>query len=152
MTYQYRCVILYFDGASRWNPRGQAGCRWALYKMNLHWAHSLAIATRKKYLGHIVLNNQAEYSGLKESLKYIQANIECYNLYIWVGSENAICQLERVFKVKSDNIGPLYNEICNISNKIDCLFHKVYHIFTKQGLGCRPNCQKLDHFLKSEVV
>ena len=86
MGYYHR-VVLYFDGASRHNPHGPAGCGWQLWEMDTNGALSTFIAEDGVYLGYNVSNNQAEYEGLTQGLEYIHSNIDCYGLYIRGDSE-----------------------------------------------------------------
>ena len=109
MSY-YPRDILYFDGASRNNPRGPAGCGWILYEMDEYGTDGGFIADGSKYLGHDVSNNQAEYQGLIEGLEYVGDNIRCDNIYIRGDAEIVIRQMEGEYQVRSPNIRPYYDD------------------------------------------
>lgn len=127
MAYYHR-IILYFDGASRNNPRGPAGCGWTLYEMDSHGADSSSIAEGRDYLGYDRSNNQAEYQGLIEGLKYIRDNVDCYGLYIRGDAEIVIRQMDGDYQVRSHNIRPYYNEARDLLDQIDCQFYKFHHV------------------------
>lgn len=124
----YHRVILYFDGASRNNPRGPAGCGWVLYDMDRCGADNYVIAESAKYLGYEVSNNQAEYHGLIKGLKFIRDNIECDGLYIRGDSEVVINQMSGDYQVRSPNIRAYYNKANDILSQIDCEFYNFRHI------------------------
>ena len=94
---------LYFDGASRGNP-GPASFGGAIYDEDGHEEINY-----KKKIG-IETNNYAEYSGLLAGLKVcIEYCIRSVTVY--GDSKLVIEQLKGNWKVKSENIKPLYNEI-----------------------------------------
>ena len=125
----YHRVIIYFDGASRNNPHGPAGCGWAMYEMDSHGADGDFIASGKKYLGYEVSNNRAEYRGLELALQYmLDYDIDCHGLYIRGDSLIVINQLGGVYQVRSNNIIPLFNEVVKQLNAIDYNFVRYTHI------------------------
>ena len=94
---------LYFDGASRSNP-GPASYGGVIYDENKN-----EIATYKKYIGKHT-NNLAEYLGCFHGVQAcIQEGIK--NVTIYGDSKLVIEQVSGRWKVKSDNIRPIYNEI-----------------------------------------
>jgi len=94
---------LYFDGASRSNP-GPASYGGVIYDENKN-----EIATYKKYIGKHT-NNVAEYLGCFHGVQAcIQEGIK--NVTIYGDSKLVIEQVSGRWKVKSDNIRPIYNEI-----------------------------------------
>ena len=94
---------LYFDGASRSNP-GPASYGGVIYDENKN-----EIATYKKYIGRHT-NNVAEYLGCFHGVQAcIQEGIK--NVTIYGDSKLVIEQVSGRWKVKSDNIKPIYNEI-----------------------------------------
>jgi ribonuclease HI len=112
-------VALYFDGASRNNPRGPAGCGWALYEADETGNKQERIARGSKQLGHSVSNNQAEYRGLIEGLRYIDENITCdESVYVRGDSEVVIKQMLGEYMVRSANIRPLYNQANELEQSI----------------------------------
>jgi ribonuclease HI len=125
----YHRIIVYFDGASRNNPHGPAGCGWVMYEMDYNGVDSNFIASGNNYLGYHVSNNQAEYQGLYEALEYIVDNyISCHGLYIRGDSQVVINQLEGYYQVCSDNIINNYNDVLSMLNRINCAFVKLSHI------------------------
>jgi ribonuclease HI len=98
-------LALYFDGASKNNPHGPAGCGWALYETDAYGNDQERIARGAKRLGRSVSNNQAEYRGLIEGMRYIATNIYCgKSVYIRGDSEVVIKQMLGKYHVRSHNI------------------------------------------------
>jgi ribonuclease HI len=94
---------LYFDGASRGNP-GPASFGGAIYDEDGHEEINY-----KKKIGWET-NNFAEYSGLLAGLKVcIEYGVRSVTVY--GDSKLVIEQVKGNWKVKSENIKPLYNEI-----------------------------------------
>ena len=118
----YHRIIIYFDGASRNNPRGPAGCGWTMYEMDNNGADSYQIASDNESLGYNVSNNQAEYRGLTRALEYLSDNdISCQGLYIRGDSEIVINQLLGDYNVRSRNIIGYYNQAVDMINEIQCV-------------------------------
>jgi ribonuclease HI len=108
----YNRLIVYFDGASRNNPRGPAGCGWELWEMDNNGADSRRIACGQKYLGCNVSTNQAEYEGLEAALAYMNENdISCNGLYIRGDSQIVIKQFDGFYRVRSQNIIGYYKAV-----------------------------------------
>lgn len=125
----YHRLIIYFDGASRHNPHGPAGCGWSLYEMNDDGADAYRIARGQKYLGYHISNNQAEYSGLEDALDYLICNnISCNGLYIRGDSEVVIKQLEGEYRVNSPNITGYYDSVMDNLSYIDKNFVVYRHV------------------------
>ena len=94
---------LYFDGASRSNP-GPASYGGVIYDETKN-----EIATYKKYIGNHT-NNVAEYLGCFHGIQAcVQEGIK--NVTIYGDSKLVIEQVSGRWKVKSENIKPIYNEI-----------------------------------------
>jgi ribonuclease HI len=94
---------VYFDGASRSNP-GPASYGGVIYNEKGH-----EVGTYKKYIGRHT-NNVAEYLGCFAGIQAcIQENIK--NVTIYGDSKLVIEQVSGRWKVRSDNIRPIYNEI-----------------------------------------
>ena len=45
MYEHYDRLVIYFDGASKNNPRGPAGCGWLIYEMDEYGTNSYRIAS-----------------------------------------------------------------------------------------------------------
>ena len=124
----HNCIALYFDGASRNNPRGPAGCGWSLYRMNQN-ADDQWIASGHKYLRYNVTSNQAEYYGLNAALNYILNNgLSCNELHIQGDSQLVIKHLTGEFEVRSDRLRPRYNLVKQKLNDIDKRFVYYNHV------------------------
>lgn len=125
----YHRIIVYFDGASKNNPRGPAGCGWLMYEMDCNGSDSNFIAQGKNFLGYNVSNNQAEYQGLCDALEYLYENsITCHGLYIRGDSQVVLNQLDGVYQVRSNNIIGYYNSVQSMLGLIDYNFIKYVHI------------------------
>ena len=127
---RYHRLIIYFDGASRNNPRGPAGCGWYIYFMNHDGADDYQIARGQKYLRYNVSNNQAEYEGLEAALRYMEGNsISCNGLYIRGDSQIVINQLDGIYQVRSSNIKPYYDAVMDLlDTRVDCGYVNYRHI------------------------
>ncbi|KAL7544066.1 hypothetical protein ACHAXR_013570 [Thalassiosira sp. AJA248-18] len=126
----YDRLILYFDGASRNNPHGPAGCGWVLYEMDECGADSYgSIAEGRSYLGYNISNNQAEYEGLINGLNYLVDNyFSCRGLYVRGDAEIVIRQMEGEYNVNSHNIIPYYNDAKSCLSQIDCQYKSFRHV------------------------
>ena len=125
----YHRLIIYFDGASRNNPRGPAGCGWNIYVMNRNGADHNEIAYGYNYLGYNISSNQAEYEGVEAALQYmIDSDTSCNGLYIRGDSQIVINQLDGIYKVRSPNIKGYYSTVKNLIEKVDCNFVNYKHI------------------------
>ena len=113
-------IILYFDGASRNNPHGPAGCGWTLYTMNWDGADCCKLGTGRSYLGYNVSNNEAEYEGLERGLKTFSENdVSCNRLYIRGDSEIVINQMLGEYQVRSRRIMPHYRNAKSALHEVD---------------------------------
>eukprot|EP00553_Chaetoceros_curvisetus_P001076 CAMPEP_0204613818 /NCGR_PEP_ID=MMETSP0717-20131115/1743_1 /ASSEMBLY_ACC=CAM_ASM_000666 /TAXON_ID=230516 /ORGANISM="Chaetoceros curvisetus" /LENGTH=146 /DNA_ID=CAMNT_0051626371 /DNA_START=460 /DNA_END=900 /DNA_ORIENTATION=- len=127
MTY-YERIILEFDGASRSNPHGPAGCGYVLYEMNWDGSKGSFIIEGSQYLGYNVSNNQAEYQGLINGLAYVSDYLSCHGLYVRGDSQIVINQMNGDYAVRSNNIWPYYNEATDVLADVDLSFYKLQHI------------------------
>ncbi len=106
---------LYFDGASRSNP-GPASYGGVIYDKN-----NTELCVYNDYVGKTT-NNVAEYLGLFAGLKVCKDN-NIKNLIVYGDSKLVIEQVKGNWKVKSENLKPIYNEIKNLLDE-----HKFEHI------------------------
>lgn len=94
---------LFTDGASRGNP-GEAGAGAVLLNQ-----HDQELLTCSRYLGTCT-NNAAEYRalliGLERALQY-----GCTELAIFLDSELIVRQIEGRYKVKNQNLKPLFQQV-----------------------------------------
>lgn len=125
----YHRLIIYFDGASRNNPQGPAGCGWVIYEMNRSGANSDHIAEDCNYLGYDITSNQAEYEGLEAALQYMCNNdISCHGLYIRGDSQLVINQVDGIYQVESPNLTGYHGAVMGLIDNIDKTFVKCKHI------------------------
>jgi ribonuclease HI len=98
-------LYLYTDGASRGNP-GAAGIGAVLYRSDNE--RLLEVGTVSQFIGHAT-NNVAEYKAMIEGLK-LAAEHEPDQLVVRADSELLIKQLRGMYKVRNENLKPLYLE------------------------------------------
>lgn len=100
-------LISFSDGGARGNP-GPAGIGAVLYNEKNEIIEELS-----RYLGETT-NNQAEYRALIMALEKAQVlgatEMECY-----LDSELVVKQLNREYKVKNQDLAPLFLKVHNIS-------------------------------------
>ncbi len=100
---------LYTDGASRGNP-GHASI--GVYICD---SENNSIKEISKYIGKQT-NNYAEYSALIEGLKAcLDNNITSINVFM--DSELIVKQLKGEYKVKNENLIPLYQQVTCLKSK-----------------------------------
>ena len=121
MTSRY---LIRFDGGSRGNP-GKAGCGYVIYKPDgsLHLRGAC-------FVGLHETNNVAEYSGLLRALEALSMDDTITCLQIEGDSLLVINQLNGKWKVKADNLLPLYNSVSALLKKYD---FTVQHIPRKEN-------------------
>ena len=130
----YHRMVIYFDGASKYNPKGPAGCGWVIYQMNKNGGDCNKIARGRRYLGYNISNNQAEYKGLEAALDYvIESGITCDGLYIRGDSQIVINQLDGLYKVRSPKIVS-YNMACVLKlQQVNKTFVKYTHVIRNRN-------------------
>ena len=127
---------LYFDGCSKGNP-GPAGAGAVLYNDGIEiWANS-------SYVGKNT-NNFAEYSGLILGLtEAVNQNIK--NLIVYGDSLLVIQQMNGVYKVKSPNLIPLFNDAKELAKYFDTIIYQ--HIYRDKN--CRADALSNDGLKKN---
>jgi ribonuclease HI len=108
-----RRAILFFDGASKNNPRGPAGCGFVVQDRD----NGRVVLKGYKYLGRFS-NNQAEYSGLLEGLKAIDQHLTVDELHIRGDSEVVIKQVRGSYQVRSNNLRPVYSQVMELLGSV----------------------------------
>ncbi len=103
-------LIIYTDGASKGNPGiASAG-------VVIKDEHGNNIALIKKYLG-VMTNNSAEYQalliGLAEAVRR-----DCRKIQIFMDSELIVKQIKGQYRVKNENLKPMYLEAIKFLKKI----------------------------------
>ena len=95
-------IEVYSDGGSRGNP-GKAASAFVVYKDGKVFHEEFT------FLG-VTTNNQAEYQGLLQALKYLIKN-EIYEAKFFADSELMVKQILKLYKVKDLEIQKIYNEV-----------------------------------------
>ncbi len=119
-------VVVYTDGASRGNPGPASYGVWIC-------ANEKPLEELKGYLG-IQTNNYAEYSAVIQALTWAkQKGIS--QVVVRSDSELLVKQLSGIYKVKSDAIKPLYQQIKNLigSSFKSVSFQHVRREFNKEA-------------------
>lgn len=111
-------VELYVDGGSRGNP-GPSGGGFVLYPAGGDPVQGSEFYGNKT-------NNQSEYLALRSALReayllYPEANIHCF-----MDSQLAVEQMNGNYKVKSENIKPLFEEVSRIASQFKSF--KISHV------------------------
>ena len=110
-----RIIKINFDGASKNNP-GEAGAGWYIQAPDIKYEKK-----GYEYLGPKRTNNQAEYTGLRNALRQVVKdikNLESHTVLVEGDSQLAIKQLNKEYKVRSENLLDLYNEVVKLVTKI----------------------------------
>ena len=102
-------VEVFVDGGSRGNP-GPAGGGFGIY------SNGKLIHKGSEYFGEQT-NNQAEYLALRLALretydKFSDVKIKCY-----MDSQLVVEQMSGNYKVKSENVRPIFNEVQRIADQ-----------------------------------
>lgn len=130
-------AILHTDGGARGNP-GPAGIGAVL---TVNGEKKLF----KKYIGEAT-NNQAEYQaiilGLEKALEERVEELECF-----LDSELVVKQLNREYKVKNQELAPLFVKVWNLSQSFKKIsFSHVYRENNKEA--DKLVNQVIDEFIK----
>jgi ribonuclease HI len=102
---------MYFDGCSKNNP-GEAGIGVVVYNSNFE-----EIIVLQQAIG-IKTNNEAEYMALIEGLLALTI-YGIKSVTIFGDSQLVINQVTKKYKVKSENLIPLYNEVQELIKRFD---------------------------------
>jgi ribonuclease HI len=116
----YRANI---DGASRNNPGPAA------YGVVIRDPRGEIVARLKKYIGRMT-NNVAEYYGLIAALDYVQAH-GIRALRVESDSELLVKQMRGQYKVKSADLGPLFERAKKMSQALDSF--RIDHVYREQN-------------------
>lgn len=99
-------LTIFTDGASRGNP-GEAGAGGILID-----EHGQFVSAIEKYLG-LCTNNVAEYQALVLSLKEAK-RLGAKQIAIKADSELLVRQVQGSYKVRNENLKPLYHEVMEL--------------------------------------
>lgn len=102
-------IEVYTDGGSRGNP-GPSGGGYAIYR------GGKLVAKGSNFYGDMT-NNQAEYLALRDALrhaheKYSELKVACY-----MDSKLAVEQMNGDWKVKSEKVRPIFEEVRRIADQ-----------------------------------
>ncbi|MGO9442038.1 MAG: ribonuclease HI family protein [Terriglobales bacterium] len=111
-------VVAHVDGGARGNP-GPSG-----YGVVIEDTHRARIAEFGRYLGHHT-NNFAEYSGLIAALNYALEH-KHPALRVRSDSELMVRQMNGVYKVRSPELRPLYEEARRLSRQLK--WFRIEHV------------------------
>jgi len=111
-------LVAHVDGGARGNP-GPAG-----YGVVIEDAHGKPIAELCRYLGHRT-NNFAEYSGLVAALTYVLEHKDSA-VRVLSDSELMVRQMNGVYKVRSPELRPLYQEARRLSRQLQ--WFRIEHV------------------------
>jgi phosphoribosylglycinamide formyltransferase-1 len=111
-------LTIYTDGASRGNP-GPAAAAFVLAD-----SHGRELEARGMYLGETT-NNVAEYMGLAGALEAAK-QMSSKQLCVYSDSELMVKQINGQYKVKSEQIRPLYQQVMALLESFDS--YQVKHI------------------------
>jgi ribonuclease HI len=120
VTAAYRANI---DGGSRGNP-GPAS-----YGVVIRDPRGEVVAKLKKYIGRMT-NNVAEYYGLIAALDYAQSH-SVRSLRIESDSELLVKQMRGLYKVKSEDLRPLFERAHKMSQTFESF--RIDHVYREQN-------------------
>jgi len=111
------------DGAARGNPGPAA------YGVMIRDSKGEVVARLKKYIGRMT-NNVAEYYGLIAALDYAQAH-GVKALRIESDSELMVKQMRGQYKVKSEDLRPLYERAAKMTKGFESF--RIDHVYREQN-------------------
>ncbi len=116
----YRANI---DGGSRGNPGPAA------YGVVIRDPKGEIVARLKKYIGRMT-NNVAEYYGLIAALDYVESQ-GIHALRIESDSELLVKQMKGLYKVRSEELAPLYERAKKMSSALDSF--RIDHVYREHN-------------------
>lgn len=132
-----RKLKVYSDGGARGNP-GPAASAFIVLRSNK------VIQNESKYLGNAT-NNFAEYTGVLMALKWLKDNLENSKeqIHFLLDSELVVNQLKGKYKIKSENLKPIINQIKTVEKNI--LNEIIYYYIPREK-------NKLADYLVNKVL
>jgi len=110
MTSSEKNIEVYVDGGSRGNP-GPAGGGYAIM------SGGKVVTKGSKFFGKKT-NNQAEYMALIAALEAVEKTFSDFTVNCFMDSQLVVEQMNGNYKVKSENVKPLFAEVKKISEKL----------------------------------
>lgn len=104
-----KTIEIFTDGGSRGNP-GPSGGGFAVYQSGK------LIQKGSEYYGEKT-NNQAEYLALRSALREAYEQFSEENIGCFLDSKLVVEQMNGNFKVKSENVKPLFEEVRRIADQ-----------------------------------
>lgn len=123
---RYAKLIIYTDGGARGNP-GPAGIGAIAYDSEKNVVFEIS-----EYIGETT-NNQAEYRALLAAIEKAQ-ELKVQEIEFFLDSELVVKQLNREYKVKNQDLAPLFVKIYNATmtfKKVE--FKHVRREFNKEA-------------------
>jgi len=111
-------LIIYTDGCSKGNP-GSAGIGIVMYNKSGEVAKKIS-----RYIG-MATNNYAEYTALKIALEEAY-NMGARRVRLFLDSELVVRQLKGEYKIKSEDLKPLYESVTYLLKKFD--YYEINHV------------------------
>jgi ribonuclease HI len=111
-------LVAYVDGGARGNP-GPAG-----FGVRIENQNGEKVTELSEYLGRQT-NNFAEYSGLIAALEYAIAH-NYRGLRVISDSELMVRQIKGIYKVRNENLRPLYERAKTLIRKLD--YFEIGHV------------------------
>ena len=113
-------IFVYTDGGARGNP-GPAGLGIVFYD-----SENKIVGKISRYLGERT-NNQAEYLGVIEALRYLIKNKKIYDtIFCYLDSELIVQQLNGKYKIKNEGLKPLYWQVRDLVMSLGGKIQFVY--------------------------
>lgn len=102
-------IEVYVDGGARGNP-GPAGGGFAVFR------GSEKVLEGSEFYGEKT-NNQAEYLALRTALREVYSRFPDVKIHCFMDSQLVVEQMNGNYKVKSENVRPLFNEVQRIAGQ-----------------------------------
>lgn len=119
-----KIVEAWIDGAARGNP-GKSGVGVRIKRKN-----GKVLKEEFEYLGDEYTNNQAEYSALLKALKVCD-EIGARKIDVYSDSSLIVNQMEGKFRVRSDNLEPLYKKAKKLASNFAAVSYN--HVSRKEN-------------------
>lgn len=103
-------IKIFTDGGSRGNP-GPSASGFVIYD-----ADDKIIVRSASYIG-VTTNNQAEYISIRNALQYA-SKISPKEVHAFMDSQLVINQLNGIYKVKNQDLWPIYKAVKDLSDKL----------------------------------
>ncbi len=103
-------IKIYTDGGSRGNP-GPSASGFVIYD-----ADDKTIVRSASYIG-VTTNNQAEYISIRNALQYA-CKLSPKEVHAFMDSQLVINQLNGIYKVKNQDLWPIYKAVKDLSAKL----------------------------------